>query len=326
MHIIRTLVLSFPLVACVLSQSRPEPSDVEPSSDHREQFLELLEALPEESIHAALHKNLHPKYQDGVYEHDKAALEAVHSVNAPLATRVLAVAALDLIKRANVSVPSTSSAADPPSDPTTADPPAASSSAAVVVPVVISTTDSNGNVVASTTSAVAVASVSVVVSVTTTNAAGSTIVVSSTVPAAIVVSNGVTATTPVSIYTPPSIPTASSGLYDVTTTDKLGNTVVLSSVTSGQVLTTTDGRGQTFVTTFTPGGGRVSSLVLITTTLPDGQKSTITSFAVASAVTSGADASGTSNPKLQTGAAVHRMVERQGLALVGGVIGAAMLL
>lgn len=321
--IIRNILLSFSFAACILSQSQPEPSDL--SVDGHQQFRELLEALPEQSIHAALHENLHPKYQDGVYQHDKAALEAVHSANPPLATRVLAVAALDLIKRQNVSTPTTSSTETTPTSPS-GESTTETSSSAVVVPVEVSTTNSAGSTIVSTTSAVAVPSASVVVPVTTTNAEGSTIVTSSTVPAAIVVSNGVTTTSPVPLYTPPSIPTASSGMYDLTTTDSLGNAVVLSGVKSGQVLTTTDAKGSTFVTTFTPGGGRVSSLVLKTTTLPNGQQSTITSFAEASITTPTGTTGPTTSPHLQSGVAVPVRVGAPAIALIGGAVGAAILL
>lgn len=317
MRLVRHILLSLSLASWAFPQSQPEPSDL--SVDRHAVFRELLEALPEQSIRAALQKKLHPKYQDGVYEHDKSALEAVHSANPPLATSLLAVAALDLIKRQNGSAP-TSTSTTPPN------PPPSTSSTPVVVPVTISSTDSAGSVVVSTSSAVAAASTSVVIPITTTNAQGQTITTSSSVPAAIVVSNGVTSLSPVPVYTPAATP--SNGAYDVTTTDQFGNTVVLSSVHSGEALTTTDAKGSTFVTTFTPDGGRVSSLVLETTTLSNGQKSTITSFAPATggSATQTKSAGSSGSPHLQNGAPIPKKVGKHVVALIGGAVGAAILL
>lgn len=336
MRLVRQLLLSLSLASWVFSQSQPEPSNL--SIENQDEFLELLEALPEESIHVALQENLHPKYQDGIYEHDKSALEAVHSDDPPLATRLLAVAALDLIKRQNVSAPTTTTSTTETitttdsqgqtvtSETTVPAPPPSTSSTPVIIPVTLSSTDPAGSVVVSTTSAIAAASTSVAVPITTTNANGQTITTSSSVPAVVVVSNGVTSLSPVPVYTP--APTPSNGLYDITTTDQYGNTVVLSNVHSGEVLTTTDAKGSTFITTFTPGGGRVSSLVLETTTLPNGQESTITSFAVASgAVTTSTGPAGASNsPHLQNGVAIPRRVGKYVVALIGGAVGAVIML
>jgi len=319
MRLVRQILLSLSLATSAFSQINPEPSDL--SVDRHAEFRELLEALPEQSIHAALQDHLHPKYRDGVYEHDKSALEAVHSDNPPLATRLLAVAALDLIKRQNGSAPTSTSTTN--ADTT---PPPSTSSTPVVVPVTVSSTNSAGSVVVSTSSAVAAASTSVVVPITTTNAQGQTITTSSNVPAVVVVSNGVASLSPVPVYTPATTP--SNGVYDVTTTDQFGNTVVLSSVHSGQTVTTTDAKGSTFVTTFTPGGGHVSSLVLETTTLSNGKKSTITSFAPATGggATQTGPAGSSGSPHLQNGAPVQKRVSKPAVALIGGVVGAAILL
>jgi len=322
MRLLRQILLPLSITRWAFSQSQPEPSDL--SVNKHDEFRELLEALPEQSIHAALQENLHPKYQDGVYQHDKSALEAVHSDNPPLATRLLAVAALDLIKRQNGTVPTSTSTTS--SDTTTPNPPPSTSSTAVVVPVTISSTDSGGSVVVATSSAIAAASTSVAVRVTTTNSQGQTLTSTSTVPAAVVVSDGVTSLSPVPVYTPATTP--SNGAYDVTTTDKSGNTVVLSNVHSGQALTTTDAKGSTFVTTFTPDGGVVSSLVLKTTTLSNGQKSTITSFAPATGggATQTGPAGSSGSPHLQNGVLAQRRVGKQAIALMGGAVGVAILL
>jgi hypothetical protein len=305
------LLVTLSLTASVLAQEKPHPTDLQ--IDSRKQFHELLNALPEESLHAALHMH-HPNFRDGVYEKDKSAVEAVHSSNPPLATRLLAVAALELIKRQNGSVPATSTT-----------PPATSSQTTVVVPVVVSTTNSAGSTIVSTTSAIASASVSVAVPVTTTNSQGSTVVTSSTVAGAIVVSNGVTTTSPVPVFTPQPTPTGTQAV-DLTTTDNSGNTVILSSVTSGQVISATDARGSTFLTTYTPGGGQVSSLFLLTTTLPNGQQSTITSFAVVKPSGTGSSGGSGTGPHLQNAAATPVARNREAVALVGAAIGVAMLI
>lgn len=324
MRLVRQFLLSLPLASWVHSQIRPEQSDL--STYRHDEFRELLEALPEQSIHAALQEKLHPKYKEGVYEHDKSALEALHSDNPPLATRVLAVAALDLIKRQNGSAPTTASSTTTTSETTTPNPPPSStSSTPVIIPVTVSSTNSAGSVVVSTSSAIAAASTSVVVPITTTNAQGKTITTSSSVPAVVVVSNGVTSLSPVPVYTPATTP--SNGAYDITTTDQLGNTVVLSNVHSGEAMTTTDAKGSTFVTTFTPDGGRVSSLVLETTTLSNGQRSTITSFAPATGGATQTGSTGASgSPHLQNGALVSRRVGKHTIALIGAAVGAAILL
>ncbi|KAK5276696.1 hypothetical protein LTR16_010808, partial [Cryomyces antarcticus] len=112
--------------------------------------------------------------------------------------------------------------------------------------------------------------------------------------------------------------------------------VVLTGAHYGAVLTATDARGSTFITTYTPGGGAISSLVLYTTVLPNGQRSTITSFALVGAPTSAASSSapvssasrtGTAAPGLQSGmAAGTRVVGMELAALVGGAVGVAWFL
>jgi len=112
------------------------------------------------------------------------------------------------------------------------------------------------------------ATVSVASVVPTTNAQGQTTLITTTVAAAVVTDASGQVTTS-------AVPTINS----------VGEAII----------TSTDGAGSTFVTTITPTGGVVSSIVLQTTTLPDGSRSTYTSFA---AVTPTA----ASGPKLQGGA------------------------
>merc|ERR1712144_183031 len=85
---------------------------------------------------------------------------------------------------------------------------------------------------------------------------------------------------------------------------------VLAASTSGQVITTTDAQGRTVTLTYTPDANAVSQLVLETTSLANGQRSTITSFAVvggAATITSQlprpTPASTTGTPGLQSGLA-----------------------
>jgi len=307
LHLRNLLLYSLSLATVVHSQSTPQPS-TEIASDQSFDFQELLNAIPEESIHAALHSVLDAKYQDGVYEHDRSAVEAVRKDDPPTATKVLVGAALDLIKRQNSNTTTTSTSAT-----------------AVVIPVEVATTDSAGQTTVVTTSAVATASESVAVTVTTTNSRGSTVTSSTTVPAAVVTaSDGKVTTSAVPTYN--NNPTAK---VDVTTTEKNGNTVVLSQVTSGQVVTTKDVKGSTFITTFTPGGGKISSIVLQTTTLPNGQASVITSYADVQQMTETASSSTTTSPpRLQNGAESLRSrgFGAEGIALIGGAFGVALLI
>lgn len=113
--------------------------------------------------------------------------------------------------------------------------------------------------------------------------------------------------------------------------------VVLSDASYGAVITATDAKGSTFITTYTPGGGAVSQLVLQTTQLPNGQRSTITSYAIAGAggaatstaqaASGGASATGTGKPGLQSGgASATRRYMGEMVALVGGAVGVAAFL
>jgi len=120
----------------------------------------------------------------------------------------------------------------------------------------------------------------------------------------------------------------------VTTTDQYGNSVVVSGTHYGEVVTTTDSKGRTVVLTYTPGGGEVNSLVLKTTTLPNGQQSTITSYAIIGGATTAASAAGGSGhhsasgtPGLQSGiAAPTGRYIGEIAAVVGGAVGIAAAL
>lgn len=214
--------------ATAVAQSTPEPS-TENSPQTNIDLQEILNALPAESLHAALHEHLDDKFKDGIYEKDSHAVKAVQNVNPDLAIKLVAAARYDLLRRATNTT--TTSAAPPPA-----------------------TTSTTGTAGQLTTSAA---------------------------------------------------PTLSNGVI---------------------LVTTTNAQGSTYVATVTPGGGVVSSILLLTTTLPDGSRSTSTSFLLVPASKSTA-ASGTAGPKLQ-GAASQLRGESLLLHVIVGVmfvLGAGMI-
>ncbi|KAF2733609.1 RhoGAP-domain-containing protein [Polyplosphaeria fusca] len=317
----RLALLLLPLVAGVAcEQAKPSPTkDVRPAyTDHNQAFQDLLNALPEESLHVALESLAH--FQDGVFESHRRGVEAVHNRNPPLATKLIVEAVRDLKRRQapapsnGTTTPSQTSNPPPPpqstqgGDDSSAAPPAPASSSqdsAVIVPVPITTTDSNGQQTVASSAILSEPTASVAVPVTLTNDDGSTFVS--------------TATKPAVIFT--------------ATNDDGQPSVVTSAVdfapTAGQVLTETDANGSTFVTTYTPGDGKVSSILLITTTGADGQPSVITSYTFVNptGMQTGADGNPvtttqTGRPSLQTNAAARN----KAVAMVGGAVGAFLLL
>lgn len=76
-------------------------------------FARLLNAVSPDSLHAALHRYF-PGYQHGVYASDHEALEAVHRVNAALATSLA-----NLAKRQDGGSNDTTARPPPPRDTTT---------------------------------------------------------------------------------------------------------------------------------------------------------------------------------------------------------------
>ena len=322
MHSLRNiLLLALPLAGSVLAQNQPKPSQKKDTYvDSNQVFQDLLNALPEESLHAALH-NHHPKFQDGVWEHDRSAVENVHKEDPPLATKLVAAAKVELVRRQASPTNGTSSA--PPAESSsaasssaqaessaTAPTSTSSAPAAVIVPVQVSTTNSAGKPTVVSSSILSAPTVSVAVVVTTTNSAGSTYVSSSNAPGVV-----------------------------YTTTDSAGSTVVTTSAvafapTSGQVITKTNSKGSTFITTYTPGGGTVASIFLVTTHNSDGTPETFTSYAYVGASATGTETGGqqspatgtqSSKPGLQTGAAgvLSRRWGIEAVAAVGGAVGVA---
>ncbi|KAF1948669.1 hypothetical protein CC80DRAFT_599495 [Byssothecium circinans] len=249
-----------------------------------EAFQDLLNALPEESLHAALVSSL-SHFREGIFESDRHGVEHIHQDNPPLATKLIVAAVQDLKQKNKRQAPNngTSRAAEPsPTQSQSQNPP--NSTPAVLVPVQITTTDPQGRPTTTSQSVLSAATASVAVAVTTTNAAGQTTVSTTTKPAVV-----------------------------ISTTDAAGAPVVRTSAvdyapSAGQVLTTTDAAGSAFVTTYTPSGGRVSSIVLQTTTGADGRPTVVTSFAyVDPSQTTGQppDKTSTAKPGLQSNAAVR---------------------
>lgn len=314
--------MALPLVGSVLADQPASPTKHADQSNSiyssaQEAFQDLLNALPEESLQAAL-SGL-KDFKDGVFESHHRGVEHVHNKNPALATKLIVAAVHDLKKR---QTPSNGTASNPPPPPTTVQPPPESSrpptvqstnsppnspnppasttvntDRAVIVNVPQTTTDSRGQTVVQTTSVLSQVTASVPVTIVRTNSQGQAVTSTENRPAVI-----------------------------RTTTDAQGRTTVTTSAanfapTAGEVRTETDARGSTFVTTFTPGGGRISSIRLITTTGADGKPSTMTSYTFVdpAAPTQDGNPSPTAGrPGLQTNAAVANHGVAMGYALVGG--------
>ncbi|EUC44732.1 hypothetical protein COCMIDRAFT_97433 [Bipolaris oryzae ATCC 44560] len=318
-------VMALPLFSAIAAA---EPKDV---ADHpktiyataQEAFQDLLNALPEESLHAAL-SNL-KDFKNGIFESHHRGVENIHSNNPALASKLIVDAVNDLRKRQTPSngtnsattasnppesiqnstpvptpsdnlQPETSSAAPPPPSGTSeasADTTRQQTTTAVstttqerpaIIPVE-STVTKDGKTIVQTTEVLSEVTASVAVTVVRTNTAGSTVTETENRPAVI-----------------------------KTTTDRAGRTTVTTSAvnfapTAGQVTSTTDSRGSVVLTTLTPGGGLVSSIKLITTTDAQGRQSTMTTYAFvdpvqATGAANSPNAPGNDKPSLQTGAAV----------------------
>ena len=326
----RFALLALPIIGTVFAEVQPSPT-LPSIADLKQDFQDLIDALPEESVQAALQGHL-PAFQNGIFESGHHGLNAVHRRDPRLATKLIVAAVQELTKRQNTDnstvtgnsaspTPSASSTPLPSSTPTSAASPSSASSPAPSSASASPSASAPSPSRSASPSASASASAPVsntpspsaptptptpsvtVISVTTTNSAGSKIVTSA--PANI-----------------------------VTTTDSEGSTFTSASPikptpTTPKEVTTTNAKGSTFVTTVTPGGGKVSSIVLITEVGPDNKPVTKTSYTFVDPVeqtgTSGPQETASVTPRLQTGAAVQGQVVAAGLwGVVGGI--AAMLL
>ena len=290
----------------------PTPSPTPPATlgnaiyaTAQEAFQDLLNALPEENLQAAL-SGL-KGWKDGVFESHHRGVAQVHDSNPALATKLIVAAVNDLKKRqarpANSTVvppPSTnrpplvqtSSQAPPPPQSSNPPPPSSSAAPPIVVPVVVTTTQS-GRTIVQTSAILSEATASIAVTVVRTDSKGSVVTATETRPAIV-----------------------------ATVTDSAGRTFVQTSAanvlpTSGEILTSTDSKGSTFVTTYTPTGGKISSIKLITTTGSDGKPSTITSYAFVDPTDS--TPTSTSRPGLQNSAVKKNAALELALAGAGAL-------
>jgi hypothetical protein len=324
----RLAILALPLFGAVFAEDNASPTKEAAQtnsiySSAQEAFQDLLNALPEESLQAAL-SGL-KDFQKGVFESHHRGVEQVHNKNPALATKLIVAAVQDLKKRqtpsngttivppppqSSAQIPDQSSAAPPSQESSAAPAPPASSAdnpspapatttttadRAVIVNVPQTTVNAQGQTVVQTTSILSQVTASVPVTVTRTNAQGQTVTATENRPAVI-----------------------------RTTTDSVGRASVITSAaqfapTAGEVRTETDAGGRTFLTTYTPGGGKISSVKLITTTGADGKPSTVTTYEfVDPAQQTGTPTSkGTGKPGLQTNAANKYAV---GYAVAGGAL------
>lgn len=309
-----------------------------------EAFQDLLNALPEESLHVALNQLHH--FREGVFESNKRGVEHIHQDNPPLATKLIVAAVNDLKKRqapaSNNGTAPTSQTEQPQSTespqstdaplssgtPESSQPPQESSQAPESSNVQPQSTRAPGSSNAPPQSSAAPPESSAVVVpivVSTTDSAGRASVASTEILSRPTASIAVPVTrtnaqgsTEVATETKPAV--------IFSTTDSAGRAIVTTSAvdfapTRGQVLTRTNAEGSTFLTTYTPGSGRVSSIVLLTTTGADGQRSVVTSYTYvdpAAQATEGSpeEPGSTAKPSLQKGAAAgHRVMDA---AVLGG--------
>jgi hypothetical protein len=313
----RLALLALPLFGSVFGEEPATPSQDVASiySSAHEAFQDLLNALPEESLQAAL-RGL-KDFKDGVFETHHRGVEQVHNNNPALATRLIVAAVQDLKKR---QTPSNGTSAAPPSQQSSQAPPAQSSAAPTAqdtsAPPAQASTPAGNSPTAVTTTTTADRPIIVTVQQTTTNSVGQTIVETTSVLSQVTASVAVTLTrTNAAGSTVTAVETRPAVIR--TTTDSRGSTATITTAaqfapTAGEVRTETDAGGRTFLTTYTPGGGKISSVKLITTTGADGRPSTITSYEyVDPAQTAPPNNPGgsptTGKPGLQTGAAVRNV-------------------
>jgi hypothetical protein len=252
------------------------PANANPPA-HDADFNQLLRTLPDASLHAALHAHLPPsRFKDGMFERDAAAVRALHSSDAALATRLVAAARYDLLRRQNGNLTASTTTAGKPGGP----PP-------VIVPVTLTSTNAAGATVVQTSLALSAATASVAVVLSGTNAAGGPTLMTTMLPGIVL-------------------------------TDAAGQ-VTTTPAPTHSVVTTTNAQGQTVVATITPGGGIVDSVVLVTTTLPNGVRSTYTSYASPAGT-------GYTAPQLQNAAPPQkRFVTVSGILLAAVAFGALLL-
>ena len=298
---------TIPLISASPNHPTP-PTNDDPPAKHslahyynspNEAFQDLLDALPEDSLHAALVSSL-SHFRDGVFESDRHGVEHIHQDNPPLATKLLVAAVKDLRNKKRQANNGTTSS----STPSQSSPSSTNTPSAVLVPVVIPTTDSQGRSTTTSQDVLSAPTASVAVTLTSVNAQGQTTLATTTKPAVV-----------------------------YSTTDASGSPVLSTPAvnfapSSGQVITSTNAQGSPVVTTYTPSAGRVSSIVLQTTTGRDGKATVVTSYTYVEPASATGGTVGTSSktstakPGLQSAGAEgsrRGLLSGGGAAVVGGV-------
>ncbi|KAJ4310147.1 hypothetical protein N0V94_008595 [Neodidymelliopsis sp. IMI 364377] len=341
---LRCTLLALPLLGgAIAEQPKTQTSDAANSiyANAQEAFQDLLNALPEESLQAAL--NSLTKFKEGVFESHRRGVEHVHNSSPALATKLIVAAVQDLKKR-QVAAPSngttpaqTSQTPDAPQSSAQESAQQQSSQApentqqqtseqqtsAQQTNAQQTTEQQTSAAPAPVTSANAPSTptsrpVLLPVEVTTTNQQGRTIVQTSEVFSEVTASVQVTVTRTTTDQQGRTTAVTTQEVRPAvirTTTDERGSQVAVTSAamyapTRGEVITTTNAQGSTFLTTYTPGGGRVSSVKLVTTTDAEGRPQTITSVTYVDPTAEGGDDSGsgasptaTGKPSVQSGSA-----------------------
>ncbi|MCJ1340980.1 hypothetical protein MMC09_006276 [Bachmanniomyces sp. S44760] len=341
MHTIRSFVLaSFFLSSLVFAVPSQSSEEIEEAFLDLQEFQELLGKVDPTSLHSALHDYSPKKFQHGVFEEDRAAVEAMHHDDPPLAASIVSIAKRDNSNTTTV--------------PTTV---ATPSSSAIDMPM----------------SAVTYAPLRPTTTVLPNNAGQSSspmfpTPVPQSGPTPPIETSPTSELPPVTTTSTSTAPTSSAPGSSVSIPSGPGPVVTSStssSVTSGQIVTTTNAQGITVVSTVDGGvvtlglngsslpakSGKPSSTTsfsfsnssgsrstsLQTTTLPDGSQSTVTAVTVVQPVGgattatdgSGGTATGTAggSPALQSGLAPRsRGLGWEAVGVLGGAIGFAILL
>ncbi|KAF2197285.1 hypothetical protein GQ43DRAFT_215654 [Delitschia confertaspora ATCC 74209] len=254
-------ILSLPFFGVVLAQNAPSPTN----EDDKQGFQDLLNALPEESLHAALHGHI-PTFQDGIFESSRHGVKRVHDKNPGLATRLIVAAVQDLRKRQAPETNGTTSADTPSSQTPTQLPPSTPASTPTSIPA---SSPAQSSAPPASNTPVATPSES-----RTQNPppSSSTPVDSSSEDEKPTPTPEPTPETtvevPVTITSEGKTITSAQTVPAVirTTTDSAGKSITTTSAvtetpapTTKEVRTTTNSKGSTFVTTVTPGGGKDDS-------------------------------------------------------------------
>ena len=298
---LRYTLLALPLLSGVIAEE-PSTQTSEASSsiytNAQEAFQDLLNALPEESLQAAL--NSLTKFKAGVFESHRRGVEHVHNSSPALATKLIVAAVQDLKKR-QVVAPSNNATSIAPSQtseqPQSSAPqsvsqsiqnqpsqPPESSQQQSSTQTPATNTEAPSTPISTPPSTPTSRPALVPVEVTTVNQEGRTLIQTNEVFSEVTASVQVTVTRTITNQQGSTVAVTTQEVRPAvirTTTDSRGAQVTVTSAaiyapTRGEVITTTNAAGSTFLTTFTPGGGRVSSVKVITTTDAEGRRQTTT--------------------------------------------------